>query len=259
MKSPPANLRSGVALIMVLVCITVLGTMAALFAYAMKVETRLAINANSEDLFDLAAASAVDYCKAVLAASLNCPEEPFDASTQVWAGGGTSTCSNSLLALVKPDLDLGYAKCAWKMVDLERKANINIADQPMLEGAMRLVGLDGADSDAIVGAILDWIDRDKNPNLNGVESDYYEGLEPPYKCKDGFMDDLSELLLVRGVTPEMYGVEGLRPPPPPPSLREQLQLGFEETPVQRPCSRICSRRSPPARSTSIPPRPRCCS
>jgi len=233
MKVNQSNSRSGIALIIVLICITVLGTMAALFAFSMKVETRLAMNAKSEELFDLAASSAVDYCKAVLAASLNCPEEPFDADTQVWAGGGMSTCSNSLLGLVQPELNLGYAKCSWKMIDLERKANINNADQPMLEQAMRLLGVDGADSGAIVASILDWIDRDKNPHLNGVESEYYEGLEFPYKAKDGFMDDISELLLVRGVTPDLYGVEGMRPPPPPPSLREELGLGFDEVPVQQ--------------------------
>ena len=48
------------------------------------------------------------------------------------------------------------------MIDLERKGNINTADQPMLDQAMRLIGVDAGDSSAITASILDWIDRDKN-------------------------------------------------------------------------------------------------
>ena len=110
MKTSRPTSRSGIALIIVMICITVLGSMAALFAVAMKVETRLAMNAKAEAEFYPLAQSAVDYCKAVLSASMSCPEEPFDAETQVWAGGTTSICSNELLTLVKPTVDLGYGK-----------------------------------------------------------------------------------------------------------------------------------------------------
>lgn len=231
MKPRTCPSRSGVALIIVMICITVLGGMAALFAISMKTEVRLAMNANADAEFHALAQSAVDYCRAVLA--INCPEEQFDALTQPWAGGSGSLCSNALFSVVKNEVDLGYGKFKWKMVDQERKANINLADPPMLEQAMRLLGVDGGEAGTISASILDWIDRDKNPHVGGVESDFYEGLEPPYKAKDGYMDDISELLLVHGVTEELYGVEGLRPPPPPPSLREQLRMGFDEPPVQR--------------------------
>jgi type II secretory pathway component PulK len=59
-------------------------------------------------------------------------------------------------------------------------------------------------SDEICSAILDWIDKDDNISINGAESSYYQTLNPPYYAKNAPMDDLSELLLVRGVTREMY-------------------------------------------------------
>jgi len=40
--------------------------------------------------------------------------------------------------------------------------------------------------------------------VNGAESDYYLSLSQPYAAKDGPFDDLSELLLVRSVSPEIY-------------------------------------------------------
>jgi type II secretory pathway component PulK len=227
--SPPA--RSGIALIVVMICVTVLAGLAAGFAYSMKVENRLARNARAEADFYPLALSAVDYCKSVLLASAECPEEPFDADTQIWAGGNSSMCSNSILAAVQSTKELGHGRFTWKMIDLERKANINTADEQTLDQAMRLLGVDAGDSGAIIASILDWIDRNQNPHVNGTESDYYETLDPPYEAKDGFMDDLSELLLVRGVTPELYGLEGQIQPPPPPAFRDQL--GMPETPVQR--------------------------
>jgi general secretion pathway protein K len=232
MKFASRSTQTGIALVVVMISVTVLAGLAAGFAYSMKVETRLARNARAEEDFYPLAMSAVDYCKSVLAASGNCPEEPFDAETQVWAGGTTSSCSNEVLAAVKPTIELGRGRrFTWKMADLERRANINTADQMMLDQAMRLLGVDAGDSGAIIASILDWIDRDKNPHVSGAESDYYESQDPPYKAKDGYMDDLSELLLVRGVTPELYGLEGALPPPPPPEFRDDI--GFDEAPAQR--------------------------
>lgn len=223
-KTASRSSQSGIALIIVMICIAVLATLAAAFAYRMNVENRLVRNSNAEGRFYRLAMSGVDYCKAALNASATCPEE-------VWAGRLQSGCSNGIIDVIQYEMNLGYGRFKWEMTDLERRANINNADQPMLEQAMRLLGVDAGDSGPIIASILDWIDRDKNPHISGTESDYYESLDPPYKAKDGFMDDLSELLLVRGVTPELYGLEGATPPPPPPSLREEL--GFDEQRIPR--------------------------
>ena len=57
---------------------------------------------------------------------------------------------------------------------------------------------------AIAASILDWIDPDNNVHAGGAESSYYQSLDPPYFAKNQPLDDLSELLLVRGVTPEIF-------------------------------------------------------
>src|SRR5207253_3613271 len=56
-------------------------------------------------------------------------------------------------------------------------------------------------TEEIADAIIDWIDADDEPRANGAESDYYSGLG--YRCKNGPLDTLEELLLVRGVTPQL--------------------------------------------------------
>jgi len=54
----------------------------------------------------------------------------------------------------------------------------------------------------ILDAVIDWID----PNDEGeAESSYYESLDPPYVCKNAPLDTLSELLMIKDVTDEVYG------------------------------------------------------
>src|SRR5262249_5401258 len=63
--------------------------------------------------------------------------------------------------------------------------------------------------------IADWMDADDTPSSNGAESAYYSGLNPPYRCKNGFLDSLDELLLVKGVTPELLFGQYRNPYPLP--------------------------------------------
>ena len=65
------------------------------------------------------------------------------------------------------------------------------------------------DSDpvAIVNSIKDWLDSgddDATTGLNGAESSYYEDLEPAYTSRNGPIQDINELLMIKGITPEIY-------------------------------------------------------
>ncbi len=58
----------------------------------------------------------------------------------------------------------------------------------------------------VVDAITDWIDTDDNPkgDFEETESGYYQSLDPPYSCKNGPFEHIEELLLVRGITKDLY-------------------------------------------------------
>jgi len=205
MRTPARQQEAGIALIIVMITITFLSILAAVFAFNMKVETKLAQNANSEEELTWLGRSGVEAAKWVLAQEMTCP---YDALNQKWAGGSGDICeTNGPLADVtlSPFSVNGQTyPFSIKITDLERKANINIADQATLEQALRLVGADPGNFTTIVNSILDWIDPDSNTHIDGAESDYYQGLDPPYLAKNKPLDDLSELLLVKGVTPEIY-------------------------------------------------------
>jgi general secretion pathway protein K len=225
MKINHHSATAGIALVIVMICITVLAMLAAGFAYSMKVETRLAQNANSETELTWLGLSGVERARWILAQQLTIAQEPYDSLNHVGGGGrGSMMTSNSVLAGVSLDFELGNGRGKITISDLERKVNINTADEPMLEQALRLVGVDAGDFSAISGAILDWIDADDNIHIGGAESDFYQSLNPPYYAKNKPIDDLSELLLMRGMTPEIYW--GGASTNHPPAAFIQNQPGF---------------------------------
>jgi type II secretory pathway component PulK len=52
--------------------------------------------------------------------------------------------------------------------------------------------------------IHDWVDPDEERMPFGAEASYYENLAHPYSAKNGPMDSIDELLLLKGFTPEIY-------------------------------------------------------
>ena len=73
-----------------------------------------------------------------------------------------------------------------------------------------LMALPGMTLD-VADAILDWLDEDDEPRPFGAEAEYYTTLPTPYEPKNGPIDSIEELLLVRGVTPDLlFGVDANR-------------------------------------------------
>jgi general secretion pathway protein K len=206
MKFVKQNSAKGIALIVVMIAIFVLSVLVGAFALSMKVETKLAMNANHDAELIWLGRSGVELARWALAQQLAVAGEPYDSLNQKWAGGpGTLTSSNSPLAAVSLDnYQIGNGSISLKITDLERKININQADEQLLQQAFTLVGVDAGEIPSLTAAVLDWIDSDSVTHINGAESDYYQSLNPPYYAKDRPIDDLSELLLLRGVTLDMY-------------------------------------------------------
>jgi general secretion pathway protein K len=66
---------------------------------------------------------------------------------------------------------------------------------------------DDNEPQAIINSLKDWMDSgddDAITGLSGAEMSYYQDKEPPYPCRNGPLTDLNELLLVKGITPELY-------------------------------------------------------
>jgi type II secretory pathway component PulK len=190
---------------MVMIVIFILALLAGRFAQSMKVETKLASNANNETELEWLGRSGVEYARWMLAEQAKCGMEPYDSLNQTWAGGPGGVCaSNGPLAEVQKEVHLGNGYFTWKIIDLDRRININTATDVVLQQALTLMGADPGEFPGFVGSVLDWIDPDDNTHIEGTESEYYMSLDVPYEAKNGPIDDISELLLIRGVSQDMF-------------------------------------------------------
>jgi general secretion pathway protein K len=58
----------------------------------------------------------------------------------------------------------------------------------------------------LADAVVDWIDPDQIPEIEGAEDDYYTGLTPPYRAANSWFTSVSELRSVKGFEAQAYEV-----------------------------------------------------
>jgi competence ComEA-like helix-hairpin-helix protein len=85
--------------------------------------------------------------------------------------------------------------------DEESRLNVNTAAPEVLS---KIQGM----SAEIVAAIVDWRGAGNPVSAGGAGADYYSSLRPPYLPRNGPLQTIRELLMVRGVTPELLLGEG---------------------------------------------------
>jgi general secretion pathway protein K len=91
------------------------------------------------------------------------------------------------------------------------KINVNalvqqIGDyEPFTQGVLQRLGTRLKLTEDITPAIADWIDSNDQPRSGGAESSYYRTLKPPYSARNGKVQTLTELSLVKGISPELVG------------------------------------------------------
>jgi general secretion pathway protein K len=115
--------------------------------------------------------------------------------TEIWNIDGTNYSAQ-----------LGDGSYTVSVIDESGKLDINRVSDILLKNLLMNSGIEEQEADIIVDSILDWRDQDDLHRLHGAEDDYYSSLPNPYEAKDNKFDTLEELLLVRGMTPEiLYG------------------------------------------------------
>jgi general secretion pathway protein K len=106
---------------------------------------------------------------------------------------------------------MGDGDYSVTIVDEGGKIDINTAPDIVLRNLFKSIGVQDEDVDAIVDSIMDWKDPDDLRRLSGVESDYYMSLPTPYKAKNANFDTVEELILVKGISPDiLFGTDKKR-------------------------------------------------
>jgi general secretion pathway protein K len=194
----------GVALIMVLWVMAILSVMALEFSFAMRTEINITKN-HKEDLQRYAMAEGgvqraiteliykndarLQQSRKTLSLDL----EEIPPEQREWVADGRSYT-----------LPFDQGSCEIRIMSEGGKVNINIVSEVLLRKIIGQLGLEGEERDVVVDSILDWRDPNDFYRANGAENDYYLSLKEPYYCKNGNLDSIEELLLIRGITPDLF-------------------------------------------------------
>jgi len=232
MSASANRAEEGIALMLVLVFIVLLSAIVVEYTYEAQVEASLSEASQSDFEAYLAAKSAIASGLALLhadligedavasgleslsAMGLGNPDvgvsQDFDSLQDIWVQGVPGQMINE--AMMQCSIDDECAKLNLNSIFtmmVEEGEEAEQAEQteepdPILEEALRYLFATFEVEEDPVDAILDWLDVDEDPRPLGAESDYYASLETPYPCKNGPMDSIEELLLIRGITPDLY-------------------------------------------------------
>lgn len=159
--------------------------------------------------------------------ALNCAGAGLNVAIAVLKGPSDIRTNGKLMNLLSGQqaITLGEGTCSITVTEENGKLNVNLLrtktgklDRTRIDQLLRLIDLlnrrDFGDSRigyGLVPSIIDWTDTDeettclpfvKHQNL-GAESDYYSDLVPPYRSRNGPLDTTEELLLIKGITPQI--------------------------------------------------------
>ncbi len=188
--------ESGFALIMVLWVVIILMVIAMSFSLLAKTETRSALYFRDSVAEGLLAQAGLE--RAILEiyyrqANLN--------KTIIPDSGEVSRVDGTII-----EGNIGDDRYVVRIFNEAGRINLNtLNDQNkiILDNLLVNLGVPKETADTIVDSALDWMDKDPLHRLNGAEDDYYQSLPSPYKTKNGPFDTVEELLLVKGVTPDI--------------------------------------------------------
>jgi len=186
-RSQSGRRRSGSVLIVVLFVMTVLSLAAVSFAYRSGLYSRSARNRAIMAQLRSQAASAVAIAIGRLAQNTN----DFDHFAEPWHTHGPVALEDWLADWQEHEKGrTPQFVTDYQVIDEEGKLNLEFASGE----ALKDLGM----SLEQVAALLDWVDADNIAQAQGAEDGYYRSGVYPYHCKNGSVQMLEELLMIRG-------------------------------------------------------------
>ena len=202
--------RRGVALIVVLLMVSIITALTIQLNRDTRSDVTAAANLSDGVRLRYVAQSGFAVGEALLLAD----RTNFDALTELWA-------NTEMISLQSEGyFDNGSFKLAIQdeggKIGINALVNGSAYYAPIHDLLVRLLTgpsfrLDQRKAEELVDAIKDWIDSDDVVTGAGAEGAYYAGLRRHYTVKNAPIDCIEELLMVKGVTRELFYGTGESP------------------------------------------------
>lgn len=204
-KSSDIDSESGIAMFLVLWILTILSVIAGEFCYTVKTEVNITRNFKENTQAHYIARAGIFRAIHELVKK----QDQEHIAYQNMSEDQKKKAQKWRVNVPIPAIDFGQGYFEVHINNVSGKVNINLADAALLRLMLQKFELPDRQVRVIVDSIMDWRDKDSFHHLNGAENDYYESLSQPYPCRNGDFESIEELLLVRGVTRELF-FNGLR-------------------------------------------------
>jgi len=171
----------GIALLLVLWALVLLGTLALGFSWSMRTEAMAARSGIDETRAWFQARTGVNRAVAMLA---------------------SQSADNVLAASIAgEDGDVSYE---IRVESESGKVDVNLVGEEVLLGILKKGGLPEEEAEGVRDAILDWRDEDDVPRPRGAERAEYARMTEPITPRNGKFRGIGELMYVKGVTKDFH-------------------------------------------------------
>ena len=199
-NAPPRGER-GFALLAVMLVLALLGTLVAEFAFSMRLEATM-VRSYRESVIGLHLAEAAVE-QAIREILTDAPLQGFTGEEPLLTFFRSP--AQPLPRLPRADVVLGPGQFGYRITDEEGRLNLNSAPPDRVDRLLMTLGMDKELRDTINDSLQDWKDPNDLHRLNGAESeDTYLRLPVPYRARNGPLEEVAELLQIKGVTPALY-------------------------------------------------------
>jgi len=198
--------KEGAALIVALWVLIILSLIVGSFAFEVKLESMLVSYKRKKFHAEMLAYSGIEYAHAILDQRQKAKEleiEDMDEDeggfmqAALYVKRGLSTTST---------IELGDGSFSVTLESAEGGLNVNSLNREDWLDILEMANVPSTEWDTMIDCLTDWIDEGDLHQLNGAESDdpYYQELG--YPVKNGPLDSVEELLMVKGWGPDvLYG------------------------------------------------------
>jgi general secretion pathway protein K len=204
--------QRGFALLAVTLVLALLGVVVSEFAFSMRLEA--AMVRSYKDAILARHLAEAGFQQAVREILSDATVHGLDDDGQVaffQAPPGTGATPTRLPELPRSHVKLGSGEFSYRITDEEGRVSINSGLPDRLDKLLTLLGLEKEQRDIITDSVEDWRDANDTHRANGVESDEYLKLPVPYRARNANLQDVSELLQIKGITPDLYYGHGDQP------------------------------------------------